>query len=227
MESENEKLIYYVARNGQVSGAYTEDDVRTYLAAGSLRPSDGIRAETSTEWTTIGRLFQIPQATADRAAQPRSTVSPAAGFVRQGGPVPPNLHWFLLLLLYLTWIFPFIWSFVQASFAHKIDRDNSAIFGFVVAFLFAIAGFGTALFNAMGRVQDVDKLFIDLMRLASAVAYLFGAFSVRRSMETYYTTVEPIRLRLSGVMTLFFGVLYLQYHMSRIARWKKTGVLTA
>jgi len=52
-------------------------------------------------------------------------------------------------------------------------------------------------------------------------------FSIRQSMVTYYNTVEPIQLQLSGVMTFFFGMLYLQYHMSRIARWKRTGVLSA
>jgi hypothetical protein len=44
-------------------------------------------------------------------------------------------------------------------------------------------------------------------------------------MERYYNTVEPINLRLSAVMTLFFNVLYFQYHMTRIADWKQTGVL--
>jgi hypothetical protein len=28
-------------------------------------------------------------------------------------------------------------------------------------------------------------------------------------------------------MTFFFNILYLQYHMSRIAKWKQTGVLSA
>ena len=46
-------------------------------------------------------------------------------------------------------------------------------------------------------------------------------------MLNYYNSVEPINLRLSGVMTFFFNILYLQYHMTRIARWKQTGILTA
>jgi hypothetical protein len=62
---------------------------------------------------------------------------------------------------------------------------------------------------------------------ASAICYWAGVFSIRRSMLTYYNTIEPIQLSLSGVMTFFFGIYYLQYHMSRIARWKSTGILTA
>ncbi|MFZ1941910.1 MAG: DUF4339 domain-containing protein [Terracidiphilus sp.] len=209
------KLNYYVARNGQVSGPFTEENVRASLAAGSLSPSDQIRTDISAEWNTVSDLFQIPQTTTAPGARGRN------------GPVPPNLHWLVLLLLYITWIFPFIWTFVQASFARKIDRDNNSIIGFVIAFLFAIIGMETVIFHAMDRVQATDRLFMDLMRLGSMIAYLFGVFSVRRSMEAYYTKVEPIQLRLSGGMTFFFGILYLQYHMSRIARWKKTGILVA
>ena len=163
----------------------------------------------------------------EQGIQPPNVDSPALKAGASAGPVPPDLHWLVVLLLYITWIFPFIWSFVQSSFARKIDRDNKSIFGFVIAFLFAIVGLETVIYNAMGRVDVTDLLLIDLVRLGSAVAYLFGVFSVRRSMEAYYNKVEPIALRLSGVMTFFFGILYLQYHMSRIARWKKTGTLSA
>jgi hypothetical protein len=32
-----------------------------------------------------------------------------------------------------------------------------------------------------------------------------------------------VGLRLSAAMTFFFNILYFQYHLSRIAQWKKTG----
>ena len=38
--------------------------------------------------------------------------------------------------------------------------------------------------------------------------------------------VEDIGLSLSGAMIFFFNVIYIQYHINRIARWKKTGVLS-
>jgi len=50
-------------------------------------------------------------------------------------------------------------------------------------------------------------------------------FKMRTSMESYYNSVEPIGLKLSGVMTFFFNVLYFQHHFSRISRWKQTGFL--
>jgi hypothetical protein len=55
---------------------------------------------------------------------------------------------------------------------------------------------------------------------------LMAIFGMRSSLVRYFNTVEPIGLRLSGVMTLFFSLLYFQYHLSRIAEWKRTGILT-
>jgi len=45
-------------------------------------------------------------------------------------------------------------------------------------------------------------------------------------MEEYYNSKENIALTLSGVMTFFFRIIYLQYHINRIAKWKQTGILT-
>jgi hypothetical protein len=52
-----------------------------------------------------------------------------------------------------------------------------------------------------------------------------AVFGMRRSIVQYYNTREPIGLKLSGVMTFFFSILYFQYHFSRIAEWKQTGRL--
>ena len=64
-----------------------------------------------------------------------------------------------------------------------------------------------------------------LFSLAAIVLWLVAAFTMRGDLEEYYNSTENINLRLSGVMTFFFAVYYFQYHFSRIARWKKTGVL--
>jgi hypothetical protein len=50
-------------------------------------------------------------------------------------------------------------------------------------------------------------------------------FQMRRGLLDYYNSTEPIRLRLSAAMTFFFSIYYLQYHLRRIAIWKKTGQL--
>jgi len=65
-----------------------------------------------------------------------------------------------------------------------------------------------------------------LAAIAGLVLQLIGVFQIRADLEDYYNRVEPINLKLSGVMTFFFSTLYFQHHFSRIAAWKKTGYLT-
>jgi hypothetical protein len=48
---------------------------------------------------------------------------------------------------------------------------------------------------------------------------------VKSSLEAHFNSAEPINLRLSGVMTFFFNVIYFQYHFTRINNWRRTGVL--
>jgi hypothetical protein len=67
--------------------------------------------------------------------------------------------------------------------------------------------------------------FVGLASLASPILVIVAQFKMRRSLLTYYNTVEPIQLRLSGLMTFFFNILYFQYHFRRIREWKLTGRL--
>ena len=73
----------------------------------------------------------------------------------------------------------------------------------------------------MAEISLVD-LVLDVILIVMGFVMVFG---VRKSMVTYYNSVEPIGLRLSGIMTFFFNFLYFQYHFSRIANWKRTGIL--
>jgi hypothetical protein len=61
--------------------------------------------------------------------------------------------------------------------------------------------------------------------IGGAIIHIIGNFKMRAALQEYYNTVEPISLRLSGVMTFFFSIWYFQYHFTRIANWKKTGYL--
>jgi hypothetical protein len=220
---------YYVARSGQQYGPYSEETVRSYVAAGSLLATDNIRSETSQSWTTIAQQFQIPQ-TAPPTIMGQPQIVPQYGQPPQyaqaaGGAqiVPPNLHWAILLILSITWIFVFIWGFVQAGYARKIDPGSSAIMAFVLWMGLSAADLvlNIQVVMAGGQASQLGAI----LGLGGVVCYYWGVFGIRKSMETYYNSVEPIQLQLSGVMTFFFGIIYLQYHMSRIAHWKNTGML--
>ena len=144
-------------------------------------------------------------------------------------PMPPDLHWALVMLLsVITFgLFGLIWAFRQAAFVKKIDPTSNAVTLLVLNLLGAIVVIGLsfaavgASTNTMAEISMVD-LVLEVILFVIGLVMVFG---VRKSMVTYYNSVEPIGLQLSGIMTFFFTFLYFQYHFSRIANWKRTGIL--
>ncbi len=53
------------------------------------------------------------------------------------------------------------------------------------------------------------------------VVKLIARFTLRAELEDHFNNAEPVGLRLSGVMTFFFGGLYFQYHLNRINEMKR------
>jgi hypothetical protein len=138
----------------------------------------------------------------------------------------------VLLITVFTGVFGIIWVFVQANFVKKIDPRNNAIILYVFyAILFVIGtGLYCAAVIAMSNANDpsagAGMMAISLLfNLGGAACAIVGALKIKNSLKPYYNTVGPIGLRMSGVMTFFFNVLYIQHHMTRIANWRKTGVL--
>jgi len=146
-----------------------------------------------------------------------------------GGPMPPDMHWALVLVL--SWISfglgAIVWSFKQANFVKKIDPASKAVtllavilIGMVVQVIL-VFGAARSSMTAMALASSITML----LNLVIIVLSLVTVFSMRKSIETYYNTTEPIGLKLSGIMTFFFSILYFQHHFSRIAAWKKSGRL--
>jgi hypothetical protein len=137
-------------------------------------------------------------------------------------PLPPNLHWSIVLIIFLfggQLLIPF-WALVQANWARKLGREKKPSLlvamlpaGFLVAFVIAVLYPDLAWLGA-------------LLSFAGLIAYLIGLFSIKLAMEEYYNSTEDIGLRMSGAMTFFFHVIYIQYHINRLARRKETIVLT-
>ena len=84
-----------------------------------------------------------------------------------------------------------------------------------------------------GLVEEV--VGAERNRLQGALVILVGAgfgiaavFNMRASLVHYYNNVEPYGLSMSSGMMFVFpfaiNFLYLQYHLSKIAQWKKTGI---
>jgi hypothetical protein len=147
-----------------------------------------------------------------------------------GALVPPGMHWFLVLVLgTVTFgIFTIIWVFKQANFVQRIDPSNPArkLFTIMILLLVVYVAIvaGAVVAQSTEAVATVGAIG-GLVDLGMAALSLIAIFKMRTSLLNYYNSVEPIGLRLSGVMTFFFNIYYFQYHFHRIAQWKQTGML--
>jgi hypothetical protein len=158
------------------------------------------------------------------------------------GPVPSDLHWALVFLFSMIscGLFNVVWLFIEAAFVKKIMPASKHLalyiagtivqFGSIIVFYAVIIGLAAS--SAARGSNEPPAAAIGIVAvlywvglLSAIVLYIIGNFKMRSAMLEYYNTVEPINLRLSGVMTFFFAILYFQYHLSRIAAWKKTGIL--
>jgi hypothetical protein len=147
------------------------------------------------------------------------------------GLMPPDFHWALVLLVsFFCSIFQIVWLFIEAGFVKRVDGESKGIAflaGALVTQIVAGIVFVTSVGMSPDRQDPSPAVFVPFffIAIAGVVLHLIGVFRMRSSLQNYYNTVEPINLRLSGVMTFFFAVFYFQYHFSRIANWKRTGYL--
>jgi hypothetical protein len=248
-------MKYYIQRQLSEYGPYTLADLQRYVAQGSILLTDLTRSEGMTEWVAVSQVIGNIPPPAATPVQPAAPVTAASGTVYGGtgtvydgsnaapavygghalsgqvnALVPPDFHWALVLLVnFFCGFFQWVWLFVEAAFVKKIDRESKGIaflIGGIVCWVLCFFVIGTA-GNFSGRREDVPGIVVPfiLLMLSGLVLHLIGIFQMRSSIERYYNTVEPINLRLSGVMTFFFNVYYFQYHFTRIANWKRTGYL--
>ena len=128
-------------------------------------------------------------------------------------PKPPSLHWAIVLVLAIvTWgFFALVWMFVHAVWIRRIDPASKALYVLSGGLaLVLVVGFGLG-------VTGVDSAPIELLaQLGWTIAALVAYFDMRAAIEARYS------VELSGIMTFFFNVLYLQYHLRRIAKGEHT-----
>ena len=143
-------------------------------------------------------------------------------------PDAPNLHWALVLLFaFLTCsLFMFIWNLVIAAWLKRVQPNATSLFFYIgAALLFLvqmIIGVPYSLHHAAspGIHMHTGNALSSLFGVAVWIVRLIARFSQRASLEEHFNGPEPIGLRLSGVMTFFFGGLYFQYHLNRINQVK-------
>jgi len=177
--------------------------------------------------------YQQPQQQAPQYQMPMGMGNPGnvpgVAMAMNTGTNPPDMHWALVLVIGMfTGFFTLFWLYREVSFVKKIDPSSKAMQMFIMGFGGMIGYFVLALGMLAfdnNTMRAVFGLVGFVLMIGAFVCIVMGYFQMRDSIQRYYTTVEPIGLRLSGVMTFFFNIYYFQYHFSRIIKWKTTGVL--
>ncbi|HLW54939.1 MAG TPA: DUF4339 domain-containing protein [Candidatus Angelobacter sp.] len=224
-------MKYYIKRDLNEYGPYTLADLQRYVSQGNVALNDLTRSEGLEDWVPVSQVIgNIPVPTPAPAAYAGATVyggqsaygtAPLASTT----PVPPDFHWALVLLIgvFTCGLFFWAWTIVEAVWIRKIKPESKGLMLILLALAsYFVGAIINGFINAVHRGQPpVGSLF----SLGGLALLLVGVFTMRSDMEDYYNTTENIGLSLSGVMTFFFPVFYFQYHFSRIANWKKTGVL--
>ena len=125
-----------------------------------------------------------------------------------------------------------IWFMRRRAAFNQLDSPRKLpLWPFVVAlawFIFAF-GFGfvmgvvRALEGSAGVLSQEERLFFSIVRLAVGVLMLFQCFRTKDILEDHFAgpgdqVASPMfadAYRLSGVMTFFFQIFYLQYAINR------------
>jgi hypothetical protein len=136
-------------------------------------------------------------------------------------PPPPNLHWGIVLALNLVTcgLFGWAWIIVQAVWVRKVQPESKALVYIIVSLGMLFAG---GAMNASRQIAPTGGFIY----IGGLVLWFVGVFSMKASIEEHFNSAEPIGLRLSGVMTFFFTMIYFQYHFTEIAQAKRAQQLS-
>lgn len=234
-------MLYTVSRNGQTYGPYTLEDLQRYVASGNVLLTDMARAEGAAEWVSVSQILGV--ARGDAAAAPPPYSAPVTSYAPvAGGPVPPpgypvmangygdppNLSWGLLLVIafFTCSLFMYVWNIVIAAWMKRVHPKSNAMYFYIATAVLLVA----QAFTGAGRMHvqpgnvwayTLAHPMGNILGVCAWVSKLIARFVLRSDLEEYYNTVEPIGLRLSPVMTFFFGGLYFQYHLNRINEMKR------
>lgn len=219
-------MPYQVSRNGQMYGPYTLEDLQRYVASGNILQSDLAKSEEMPEWVPVSQILGAqPTTPPSTAYAPPADYAPSAAYPQAAAgspyPDPPNLNWGLELLLgFLTCVlFVVVWNLVIASWAKRVQPNSRALMYYIIATVLIVLNFGGSYGNAIAAVHHYpvhQNILGSIIAIATWVVRLIARFSLRDTLEQHYNTVEPLGLRLSAVMTFFFGGIYFQYKLNRI-----------
>ena len=243
-------MHYHVARNGQVYGPYTMEDLQRYVASGHVLPTDSVKSDEMSDWVPVAQFLPgtgeggsagFSSATAGGGAPPFTPGAPPAyrpvgfgdpaalGAVSQI-PGPPDLNWGLVLLFdVLTCsLFQLIWNLILAAWFRRVYPPTKVLVLYIAAAVLIVlqGAFGQSLglvahHHGMNVGHTRGLIGYGFIGVACWVVRLIARFTFKAELERHYNTVEPIGLVINPVLTFFFGGIYLQSVMNRINQIKR------
>src|ERR1700761_3667988 len=117
-------MTYRIARDGQLYGPYTEEELRKYLASGNILLTDLAQSEASDQWLPVGQLFP--------------PVIPNAGKVIATTtlyPNPPDLPWWLAIIIeiFTGGLFFIAWDIVESWWMYRVNPRSIAVWLYIAS----------------------------------------------------------------------------------------------
>jgi hypothetical protein len=196
--------------------------LQRYVASGNVLPTDLAKSEDMPDWLPVSQILGTAGDVSPVYTPPSNYVaSPTTQY-----PDSPNLNWGLELLLgFLTCgLFVVVWNLIIASWANRVQPASKALMYYIVATVLIVLNLGGSwgvLISIAHHHPHPQNVLGSLISLAAWIVRLVARFTLRDTLEQHFNGPEPLGLRLSAVMTFFFGGIYFQYKLNRINEVKE------
>ncbi len=153
---------YYITKENKTVGPCSIDDLRAYLAYGSINLSDLIRRDGEKEWLPVASIPEIAQASQDETARDITTRRRVARY-RSYEKVPPSQQAGVVLKRLLIGFFffpPLLWRTAGAVFQDKVFRSSPDKSGFLRTWPRWLEGVITAILIINAVVWGVAILWL-------------------------------------------------------------------
>jgi hypothetical protein len=230
-------MTYQVSRSGQLYGPYSLEDLQRYVATGNVLLTDLAKSDDMPDWLPVSQVLAaagvpIPAAPVPAyatPAYPANYTAPPTPY-----PDPPNLHWGLVLLfgILTCGVFNIVYDLIQTLWVKKVEPASQSLTYFIAFMVLEVINVGSTFGkmtlamhsnnDAIATASSSASILSFVISIASLVLFIVYRFTMRADLLRHFNGPEPIGLRLSGIMTFFFGGLYFQYHFNRINEIKQS-----
>ena len=191
-------MEYLISRDGQRHGPYSVEVIRQLRAEGRILDTDLCWAEGMPGWTLVTNAFDLPvdepaQALPGQEARAEDGAAQATAATAPGpaAPMPPSLHWTIVLALsaLTLGLFGWAWMFIQAAWVRRIDSGSRAM-PLLIGGLFT-ALFGGYVAGLAGAGNEQERALVELLGTLAA-----GLFVTPRRVR--HARLDPAALHTPG-----------------------------